>query len=254
MDAGGEGTVNDFLTSLIGPAGPKGDQGIQGEQGEQGLQGLQGDQGIQGLQGLQGEVGPAGPSGPKGDTGATGAPGATGDTGPAGPKGDKGETGATGPQGPSGSAMYFGSFYDTTTQPNTSPNSPQAMRYNTADSWNDGISVNGGSHSRIIFAHTGVYNIQFSTQFSKTDSGTDYIFIWLRKNGVNQPMTSTELRSWGNDDRLVAAWNFYVEVTTPGDYYELMWQSGDANVSMLATADNGLPGIPSVILTVNQVR
>jgi hypothetical protein len=45
-----------------------------------------------------------------------------------------------------------------------------------------------------------------------------------------------------------------VEVTTPGDYYELMWQSGDANVSMLATADNGLPGIPSVILTVNQVR
>jgi hypothetical protein len=67
-------------------------------------------------------------------------------------------------------------------------------------------------------------------------------------------MTSTELRSWGNDDRRVAAWNFYVQVNNAGDYYEIMWQSPDANISMLATAGNGIPGIPSVILTVNQVR
>jgi hypothetical protein len=53
---------------------------------------------------------------------------------------------------------------------------------------------------------------------------------------------------------LVASWNFFVEVTTPGEYYELAWRSNDVNISMLATTGNGLPGIPSVILTVNQVR
>ncbi|MFM5905386.1 MAG: hypothetical protein ACKORF_04700, partial [Micrococcales bacterium] len=125
---------------------------------------------------------------------------------------------------------------------------------NTADPWNNGITVPSANPSRITFAHAGVYNIQFSTQFAKTDSGTDFIDIWLRKNGTNVPMSATELRSWGNDDRMVAAWNFFVEVDKAGDYYEIAWKSGDTNISMLSTAGNSVPGIPSVILTVTQVK
>ena len=63
---GYEGTVDEWLASLVGPQGP---------------------------QGPQGATGATGPQGPKGDTGATGA---------TGPKGDKGDTGATGPTGPTG--------------------------------------------------------------------------------------------------------------------------------------------------------
>ena len=242
LGAGGVGTEADFLASLVGPVGPKGDngltglQGIKGDTGEQGPVGQTGEQGLQGIQGIQG---------------LQGIQGIQGETGAQGPKGD---TGNTGPQGPSGSAMYFGSFYDTTTQTNSGANVTQLMRFNTSDPWNDGVTVNSANHTRIIFAHPGIYNIQFSSQFSKSDSGTDFIDLWLRKNGANVPMSNTELRSWGNDDRLVAAWNFFVEVQNPGDYYELAWRSADANISMLSTSSNGVPGIPSVILTVNQIR
>ena len=150
-----------------------------------------------------------------------------------------------------GGLPYNGSFFDTTTQRNLAK--PNLMKFNTTDPWTVGIHVNSSNQSRIYFEHPGVYNIQFSTQFAKTDSGTDFIDIWLRKNGENVPMTDTELRSWGNDDRQVAAWNFFVDAQA-GDYYELAWQSNDANIFMLATAANGIPGIPSVILTVTQVR
>jgi hypothetical protein len=66
-------------------------------------------------------------------------------------------------------------------------------------------------------------------------------------------MTRTELRSWGNDDRQVAAWNFFVEVREPGQYYELAWQTKDESIAMLSTPQEDKPGIPSVILTVTQV-
>jgi hypothetical protein len=151
----------------------------------------------------------------------------------------------------SGGLPYNGSFFDTTTQRNIAK--PNLMKFNTTDPWTVGIHVNSSNQSRIYFEHPGVYNIQFSTQFAKTDSGTDFIDIWMRKNGENVPMSDTELRSWGNDDRQVAAWNFLVDAKA-GDYYELAWQSADANVSMLSTQSNGVPGIPSVILTVTQVR
>ena len=253
-----------FLSSLIGQTGVC-------EPGATGASGAPGEVGAQGAPGETGAQGPAGASayevwlsannigtvadflqtlvGPKGDTGATGTPGASGEQGP---QGDPGPTGPPGEPGTSAGSLSFGSFFDTTTQPNTS--GIQVMRYNTSDTWNSGVRVNSDAKSKIYFDHPGIYNIQFSSQFAKTDSGTDYVYVWLRKNGVNVPSSATVLRSWGNDDRIVAAWNFFVEVTSTSDYYELAWESADINISMLATGDNAIPGIPSVILTVTQVR
>jgi hypothetical protein len=151
----------------------------------------------------------------------------------------------------SGGLPYNGSFYDTTSQANSS--TTNLMRFNTTDPWTVGVRVNSSNLSRIYFDHPGVYNLQFSTQFAKTDSGTDFINIWLRKNGMDVPMTNTQLRSWGNDDRQVAAWNFFAEANT-GDYFELAWRSDDKDISMLSVPSNGMPGVPSVILTVTQVR
>lgn len=171
----------------------------------------------------------------------------TGPQGPQGIQGPKGETGA------SGSALpYFGSFYDTTTQRNQAD--PNLMRFNTTDPWTNGISIVSGS--RITFAHPGVYNIQFSAQFAKDAGSVDYIDVWLKKNGSNVANSDTRLRTKDNDDRLVAAWNFYVEATTVGDYFELAWDnaSNDNQVYILATAANSVPGIPSVILTVTPVK
>ena len=99
VDAGFEGSLEDWLLSLIGPQGEKGEtgpQGIQGPKGDTGEQGPQGEQGIQGEKGEQGE------QGEKGDTGAKGPKGEQG------PKGQTGLTGATGAQGQNGSTPVPG--------------------------------------------------------------------------------------------------------------------------------------------------
>jgi hypothetical protein len=126
------------------------------------------------------------------------------------------------------------------------------MRFNTTAEAN-GIFIT--QSSRITFQHSGVYNIQFSAQVEKTDSGNDEIEIWLSKNGQNVDWSNTTLELQGNNTELVAAWNFMSSFNS-GDYFELYWHSNDINMRILTrgTQSNpSRPAIPSIILTVQQV-
>lgn len=150
----------------------------------------------------------------------------------------------------SNASKFYGSFYDTTTQNNTSPGNPVVVKYNTTDIANNISIIN---NTRITMALAGIYNIQFSLQISKTDSGSDDIFFWLSKNGTTVPWTNTGINLVGNNAKRVAAWNFVVEADN-NDYYELLWASVDANAQILAESSAALgPSIPSVILTVSQI-
>lgn len=146
---------------------------------------------------------------------------------------------------------FCGSFYDTTIQPNPVANEPNAMTFDTTKI-SDGVSIVGDS--QITIANAGRYNIQFSAQIDKTDSGVDYIDIWLRKNGTDVDWSNTRVEADKNDAKVVAAWN-WVEQVSAGDYYEIMWSSADTALRLFA--QTGLtaptrPSIPSVILTVTQ--
>ena len=133
---GFEGTVQEWLDSLVGPQGPQGEigpvgpqgeigpqgeQGPQGETGEQGPKGERGPQGnsaydiaveygfegtvkewIESLKGDQGPVGPQGEQGPKGEQGEVGPMGKPGPMGPIGMPGPMGRPGPIGPMGPQG--------------------------------------------------------------------------------------------------------------------------------------------------------
>jgi hypothetical protein len=147
------------------------------------------------------------------------------------------------------------SFYDTTTQTNPVGNVPRSMSFNTTDITN-GVSISGSTspfNTYIKTQNPGVYDIQFSAQLDKTDSGTDEVVIWLRKNGTDLTDTATTLTLSGNNDKQVAAWNWFVN-SAANDYYQIIWYSADADLRLLAeTAGGGHPGIPSVIATVNRV-
>ena len=149
----------------------------------------------------------------------------------------------------------YGSFYDTTTQTNPVANIPRSMSLNTTDITN-GVSISGSSspfNTYIKIANAGIYNIQFSAQLAKTDSGTDFIDIWLRRNGVDLMDSATNVTLIGNNDRQVAAWNWFATAGA-GDYYQIMWASADTNTQILAESATGVhPGIPSVIATVNRI-
>jgi hypothetical protein len=154
--------------------------------------------------------------------------------------------------GTPGQSIYYGAFYSTTTQTNPVANTANPMTFDTTD-FSNGVSI--ASTSRITFANTGIYNIQFSAQIDKTDAGTDEIDIWLSKNGTNVPSTNTQLTLQTQSAKQVAAWNFYVQATA-GDYFQIFWSSPDTGMRLLAVGTQTgptRPAVPSVILTVNQV-
>ena len=127
------------------------------------------------------------------------------------------------------------------------------MTFNTTDEAS-GVSI--VSNSQITIANPGTYNLQFSAQLDQSSGGTENIYIWLRKNGIDVPQSSSHVAIQGTSAENIAAWNFIVTTTVPNDYYELMWYASSSNVQISAVPAASLPtgpAIPSVILTVQQV-
>lgn len=151
----------------------------------------------------------------------------------------------------------YGMFQDNATQTNVGagldPVEANVMTLGTTD-FASGVSI--VDDTKITIANKGVYNVQFSSQFSRAGgAGFSTVEVWLRKNGSNVPETNTSLNIPQSGGKAVAAWNFLVQANA-GDYYELVWYSSDADVEMWYSAagtDPVRPEIPSVILTVTQV-
>ena len=105
-------------------------------------------------------------------------------------------------------------------------------------------------------ANAGTYNLQFSAQLNKTDSGNDSVDVWLAKNGSNIDWSSGRDWLYGNDSKHVIGWNFIITLAA-NDYIELMWYSPDADVriySEIASTVPTRPAIPSIIATLTQVK
>ena len=209
---------------------------------------------LNGLPTIKGPTGSIGPQGLEGPTGSVGQTGSQGSTGSIGYQGPIGPQGLEGPTGAGGALGYYGSFYDTTIQPNVvGGNTGIAMTFNTTAEAN-GVSV--VDNSKIKVDNGAVYNIQFSAQFDKTDSGTDEVDIWLAKNGLYVPDTNTKITSDGNNDKFVASWNFMMSLNA-NDYIQIYWASIDVDMRIFAQPATGvpytIPAIPSVIVTVQQV-
>lgn len=153
-----------------------------------------------------------------------------------------------------GVTNYYGSFYSTITQ-TTLGSATEVMTFNNT-ALSSGISVVtfGGKASRITVANSGIYNFQFSAQVWKTSGGSkETLYIWFKKNGTDIPDSNTGITLANNNDLLVPAWNF-MESLNAGDYLEIAWYTTDQHIELhYNAAPLGLPGIPSVILTVDRV-
>lgn len=112
-----------------------------------------------------------------------------------------------------------------------------------------GITI--ADNSRITFANTGIYNIQFSSQ-TFTQTGAT-VHIWLKRNGTNISDSAGRIGPTSNNEHLISAWNF-VDTFTSGSYVEIAYQSDQTNTQFQYIAATGnIPAIPSIIVTVTQV-
>ena len=238
---------------------------------------------------------------PRGDTGATGPIGATGATGSAAtvnvgstitgaagtnavvnnsgtssaavlnfiiPRGNTGATGPQGPQGPAGPVSYasYGSFYDTTTQTAASTTTAYPILINTTAEAID-LSIQNDTSSNptlITFAVAGVYNVQYSIQFTSSDTSIHNVNVWLRKNGTtsaddvaySNSLYAITSKHGGINGHTIAAINYVLSLNA-GDYLQLMWQTENTNVYLETIAAGTTPTTPvspAIILTACQVR
>ena len=150
---------------------------------------------------------------------------------------------------PSLKRARYGSFYDTTTQTATVINTAKAITFNTTDLSN-GVYI-GSPTSRIIVDSEGIYNFDTSFQLDKTAGGTAIFDFWFRLNGVDVPDSCSRIRIQGNNAEIFSSLNYFFDLKA-NDYVELMFSVNDLSVEVTAFAASAPhPGIPSIILTVN---
>ena len=151
-----------------------------------------------------------------------------------------------------GTPTRYGAFYDTSTQTPAAINTAYAITLNTTD-----VSLGvyrGATTSQVFVTEAGVYSIAFSAQLDNTSGGSHVIYIWLRVNGADVANSASQVRLKGTDGELVAAWSF-MQTLKAGDYIEIMYSTSDTSVQILAQAAAApVPGIPSMILTVAQIK
>jgi len=155
--------------------------------------------------------------------------------------------------GLSSSGNLHGSFHSEVTQSINSANTPYAMSAITVD-YAEGITIVDGS--KVTVSSGGTYNFQFSSVFNKTQGGSiEYISVWLKLNGDNVPWSNTDVTMANNNELIVAAWNFVLEMNS-GDHVELFWSSTSTQMEMVAIQPKSnptRPGTPSVIITLTQI-
>jgi len=244
----------DGLVGGTGIVGPQGATGATGPAGSNGSNGNTGATGPTGPQGIQGIIGATGYTGPTGLQGLMGVRGFTGDVGATGARGNTGPTGAQGIQGIPGQnglgadGLWLNA-YSLFNQTMVNPNDIMAM---TCSDY-EGYGIDISNNSRVLFSTAGVYNIQFSAQVAKTDSGNDTIYVWFRKNGVDVPDSNTVVNINGNNETHLLSWNFIFDLNA-NDYIQIMWKSADTDLFLQAnTGVSGMPDIPSVIITAQNV-
>jgi hypothetical protein len=151
-------------------------------------------------------------------------------------------------------APVYGSFYDMNTF-STLGSVEEFMEFGSSAGSSDVSIVNNGlgNPTQITVAQTGVYNIQFSAQLTKTGGTVGDVNIYFKKNGVNLGGSNTIVTLANNNHYVVASWNIFVPLNA-GQYVEIVWYTTNANVQLIAIpAVPPVDTVPSVILTVNKV-
>jgi hypothetical protein len=146
------------------------------------------------------------------------------------------------------SSFDAGEFWSTVTQSGSAGVSG-SITFNNSGSV-AGISV--VNNSQITLSQDGTYNIQFSAQIEST-AGADTVYIWFKKNGANISDSASKAVLANNTAQIMTVNLFDTGVAN--DYYELAYQTTNGHATVLyEPAAGNIPTIPSVILTIQQIR
>ena len=162
-----------------------------------------------------------------------------------------------GPRGGKFMNAPHGAFQDSTNQVAANTTTAYAVTFNTTDFAN-GVTMASGS--RITVADAGIWNLQFSIQFTNTTNASQDVDVWFRVNGTNVANSNSRFgfaprKSAGDPYHTIAAMNYFVSLNAT-NYIEIMWRPTDTGVSIeqyAAGTSPTRPAVPSAIVTMSFV-
>ena len=162
-----------------------------------------------------------------------------------------------GPRGGKFMNNPHGAFQDSTNQVAANTTTAYAVTFNTTD-FSNGVTV--ASNSRITVADAGIWNLQFSIQFTNTTNASQDVDVWFRVNGTNVANSNSRFgfaprKGVGDPYHIIAAMNYFLSLNAT-DYVEIMWRPTDVGVSIeqyAAGTSPTRPAVPSAIVTMSFV-
>jgi hypothetical protein len=151
----------------------------------------------------------------------------------------------------------YGAFQDSTDQVAANTTTAYPVTFNTTD-FSNGVTI--ASSSRITVANDGIWNLQFSLQFTNTTNASQDVDVWFRVNGTNVPNSNSRYglssRKAADDPfHIIMALNYFISLNAT-DYVEIMWRPTNTGVSIeqyAAGTSPTRPAIPSAIVTMSFV-
>ena len=151
----------------------------------------------------------------------------------------------------------YGAFQDSTDQVAANTTTAYAVTFNTTD-FSNGVTI--ASSSRITVADTGIWNLQFSIQFTNTTNASQDVDVWFRVNGTNSANSNSRFgfaprKGVGDPYHIIASMNYFLSLNAT-DYVEIMWRPTDVGVTIeqyAAGSSPTRPAVPSAIATVSFV-
>jgi hypothetical protein len=162
-----------------------------------------------------------------------------------------------GPRGGKYINAPYGAFQDSTDQVAANTTTAYAVTFDTTD-FNNGVTLSNSS--RLNVSQSGIYNIQFSIQFTNTTNASQDVDVWFRKNGTNADKSNSRFgfaprKGAGDPFHTIAAINYFLSLNA-NDYVEIMWRTTDVGVSIEqypAGTSPTRPAVPSAIVTLSFV-
>ena len=162
-----------------------------------------------------------------------------------------------GPRGGKYLNAPYGAFQDSTDQVAANTTTAYAVTFDTTD-FSNGVTLSNSS--RLNVSQSGIYNVQFSIQFTNTTNSSQDVDVWFRKNGTNIDKSNSRFgfaprKGAGDPFHTIAAINYFVSLNA-NDYVEIMWRPTDVGVSIEqypAGTSPTRPAVPSAIVTLSFV-
>jgi len=162
-----------------------------------------------------------------------------------------------GPRGGKYINIPYGAFQDGTNQTAANTTTAYPVTFDTTD-FSNGVTLSNSS--RLNVAQPGLYNLQFSIQVKNTTNSSQDIDFWFRKNGTDIAKSNSRFgmparKSSGNPSHAIVALNYFVSLAA-NDYVQIVWRTGDVDVTIetfAAGTSPTRPSVPSVIATMSFV-